>query len=176
MSTPRSAGALTITVLSVLALAAAWWPNSSSESVRTAALHGGVYAISRPSEQLLTLQRTESAAPIVVLPPTGEPGTQEWEVQRLDNGNVTIRNLASQTYLGYDAGPQRIDHLPEPKEWSLIPAADPFTYYIVVPNGPIDGTELALDLSMLRIFPPTVALQPLETSSQGQAWKFEFHE
>ncbi|WP_378731951.1 hypothetical protein [Nocardia brasiliensis] len=171
MNTPRSAGALTITVLSVLALATAWWP-TSSEPIRTAAMHGGVYAISRPQEQLLTLQRTESPTPIVVLPPTGEPGTQEWEVHQLDNGNVTIRNLASQTYLGYDANPQRIDHFPEPKEWNLIPAAEPFTYYIVVP----DGTELAVDLSMLRIFPPTVALRPLESSNQHQAWKFEFHE
>ncbi|MFJ9949696.1 hypothetical protein [Kitasatospora sp. NPDC091207] len=47
---------------------------------------------------------------------------------------------------------------------------------MVVPGGPIDGVELALDLSLLRIFPPRLALRPLAVNDQRQAWKFEFHE
>ena len=50
----------------------------------------GPYGIAKRHEQYLTLQ--DEKAPAVVLPPTGQPGEQEWHVESLSNGNVTIKN------------------------------------------------------------------------------------
>ncbi len=141
----------------------------------------GVYAISRPNEQLLTLLggAREPGAQVVVLPPTGNPGEQEWQVEGLSNGNVTIRNLRSGTYLGYDGAPEKMKLLggfEEPREWALRQSSEPFTFHIVVPGGPVEGTELAADLSLLLVFPPLTALMPLEGGNVGQAWRFQFHE
>ncbi|WP_153808480.1 hypothetical protein [Nocardia sp. SYP-A9097] len=97
----------------------------------------------------------------------------------LTNGNITLRNLRNQQYLGYETDPQLNMHVgsfPEAREWSIYPSAQPFTFHIVVPGGPIDGIELALDNSLLRIFPPRLALRPLEVSVVQQAWRFQFHE
>lgn len=82
-------------------------------------------------------------------------------------------------YLGYEADPQLnmpVGSFPEPREWALYPSSQPFTFHIVVPGGPIDGNELALDNSLLRIFPPRVSLRPLEVSVVQQAWRFQFQE
>ncbi|MFI6847872.1 hypothetical protein OG535_04735 [Kitasatospora sp. NBC_00085] len=137
----------------------------------------GVYAISKPQEQLVTLMEPKDLA--MLLPPTGNPGEQEWEVQGLDDGNVTIKNLRHGTYLTYDSDPnvnEMIMGSTEPRPWALYQAAEPFSFHVVVPGGPIEGTELALDMSLLRIFPPRLALRPLEVGNQRQAWRFNFHE
>ncbi|KQV13670.1 hypothetical protein [Kitasatospora sp. Root107] len=137
----------------------------------------GVYAITKPGEQMLTLQEGKGDA--VILPPTGEPGEQEWQVEALGNGNVHIRNLKHGTYLGYGDEPNvnaPVKGSTEMCEWALYQSAQPFTFHVVVPGGPIDGAELALDASLLRIFPPRTALRPLEVGDQRQAWRFEFRE
>ncbi|MFD7472182.1 hypothetical protein ACFV8Z_08275 [Streptomyces sp. NPDC059837] len=41
---------------------------------------------------------------------------------------------------------------------------------------PVDGEELALDLSLLKIFPPRIALRPLDVDNQRQAWTFQLTE
>ncbi|MFJ2780994.1 MULTISPECIES: hypothetical protein [unclassified Kitasatospora] len=137
----------------------------------------GVYAIARPGEQLLTLQGPKDN--VILLPPTGEPGEQEWQVDGLDNGNVHIRNLRQQSYLGYEGPPRvntQVQGVPEPKEWALYQSSEPSTFFVVVPGGPVEGVELAVDLSLLKIIPHRIALRPLEVGDQGQAWRFEFHE
>ncbi|MFE9636792.1 hypothetical protein [Streptomyces sp. NPDC006463] len=141
----------------------------------------GIYTITRPNEQLLTLLEgaSEPKTPVVLLPPTGKPGEQEWQLERLSNGNFTIRNLRSETYVSYDGDPETnkpVVGYPEPREWALYQSAEPHTFHVVVPGGPIDGVELALDLSLLRIFPPRIALRPLDVSDRSQAWTFEFME
>lgn len=116
---------------------------------------------------------------MVVLPPTGTPGEQEWEVEGLSNGRVTIKNLRSHTYLSYDGRPEvnkPLGGFPEAREWDLRQSSEPRTFHIVVPGGPVDGNELAADLSLLRIFPPMTALRPLEPGNVQQAWRFESHE
>jgi hypothetical protein len=137
--------------------------------------------ITRPGEQLLTLLdgSSEPKTPVVLLPPTGNPGEQEWQVEVLKNGNCTIRNLRGKTYLGFDGDPEPnkpICGFPDAREWALYQSAEPFTFHIVVPGGPIDGEELAVDLSLLRIFPPRIALRPLEVSNMRQAWRLQFME
>jgi hypothetical protein len=141
----------------------------------------GVYAIARPQDQLLTLMggSKESGEPVVLLPPTGNPGEQEWEVQGVGDATVTIRNLKNRMYVGFDGDPKpnsQVSGCSEPQEWTLLQILDSQVFHIVAPGGPVDGEELALDLSLLRIFPPRLALRPLEASNPRQAWTFEFHE
>ncbi|MCG6495534.1 hypothetical protein [Kitasatospora sp. A2-31] len=140
-------------------------------------VHDGVYAIAKPDEQLLTLQAAKEF--VVLLPPTGEVGEQDWEVSGVANGNVVIKNLRHGSYIGLD-GPvevnQQVRGTPEPFEWALRQAAERFTFHIVVPGGPVEGRELALDLSVLDIFPQRTALRPLEERDQAQAWLFQFRE
>ncbi|MER6362329.1 hypothetical protein [Kitasatospora sp. NPDC001527] len=142
-----------------------------------APVNNGVYAIAKPDEQLLTLQAAKEF--VVVLTPTGEPGEQEWEVTGRDNGNVVIRNLRHDAYIGLD-GPPKVDRqvrgTTEAFEWALYQAADRFSFHVVLPGGPVGGRELALDLSVLDIFPQRTALRPLEVQDQRQAWLFQFHE
>ncbi|MEU6236756.1 hypothetical protein [Kitasatospora sp. NPDC047058] len=142
-----------------------------------APLPNGVYAVTKPNGQLLTLSGVKD--PVVVLPPGGEPGEQEWELEALDNGNVRLRNLRHPAYAGYDGPPQENTEVigsGEPREWALYQAAGRNTFHVVVPGGPVDGRELALDFSVLDIFPPRTALRPLDVDDRQQAWTFEFHE
>lgn len=137
--------------------------------------------ITRPPDQMLTLEEgaAEPKTPVVLLPPTGNPGEQEWQLEDLSNGTCTIRNLRSETYLSYDGDPEvnkPVVGFPEPREWTLYQSAEPHTFHVVVPGGPVDGVELALDLSLLRIFPPRIALRPLDVNDQRQAWTFRFME
>ncbi|MRH89637.1 hypothetical protein GFY24_19680 [Nocardia sp. SYP-A9097] len=139
----------------------------------------GVYAISRPNEQLITVLDNELPTMAMALPPTGQPGEQEWVVEEQPNGNVTLRNLRNMGYLGVDDDPQvnlPVLGLGKQWEWALYQSAMPFAFHIVVPGGPIDGTELALDFSLLRIYPPRLALRPLDVNNPWQAWRFQFHE
>ncbi|MCT9004917.1 hypothetical protein [Streptomyces rhizosphaerihabitans] len=137
----------------------------------------GTCVITRPGEQMLTMEggASEPKTPVVLLPPTGSPGEQEWQLENLSNGNCTMRNIESGTYLSFDADPEAnkpIAGFPDPREWVLYPGAMPNTFHIVVPGGPVDGYELALDLSLLRIFPPRLALRPLNVGEARQAWMF----
>ncbi|MFD5916675.1 hypothetical protein ACFVYP_01620 [Kitasatospora sp. NPDC058201] len=137
----------------------------------------GVYAIGKPEEQLLTLQEAKEF--VVVLPSTGGPGEQEWEVAAQSNGNVVVKNLRHGSFLGLEGRPevnQQVVGAAEPFEWVLYQAAEPYSFHVVLPGGPVDGEELALDLSVLRIFPPRTALRPLDVEDQAQTWSFRFHE
>ncbi|GGO93122.1 RICIN domain-containing protein [Wenjunlia tyrosinilytica] len=141
----------------------------------------GLYTIARPGEQLLTLEggSAEPKTPALLLPPTGSPGEQEWSLEGLTNGNCTIRNLKSGTYLGFDGDPEvnkPVGGFTEPCEWALYQSSQPRTFHLVVPGGPVDGEELAVDLSLLRIFPPRIALRPLDVANARQAWMFQFVE
>ncbi|GJF35180.1 hypothetical protein KNE206_78800 [Kitasatospora sp. NE20-6] len=142
-----------------------------------APIPNGIYGITRQREQYLTLQ--DAKAPAVLLPATGQPGEQEWQIESLSNGNVTIKNLRHETYLSFDGVPEINKMLrgsSQGTEWQLRQSAQPQAFHIVVPGGPIDGVELTADLSLLRIFPPMTALRPLEPEDVRQAWRFEFHE
>lgn len=149
----------------------------SSDRARRAPVPPGVYAITKPHDRLLTLDDREG--PVIVLPPDGEPGFQEWQLESLSNGNVTLRNLRHGTYASYEGDPsvnKLVVGRPTPTEWALYQSAEPRRFHVVVPGGPIDGTELALDLSLLLIYPPRTALRPLRLDDRDQAWGFQFHE
>ncbi|MFF8271673.1 hypothetical protein ACF059_30455 [Streptomyces sp. NPDC016562] len=144
-------------------------------------VRNGTYMITRTRDDLLTLEggSSEPKSPVVVLPPTGNPGEQEWQVEQLGNGTCTLRNLRSETYLSFDGAPEvnnEVVGYPEPRPWELRQSERPDAFHVVVPGGKVDGEELALDLSVLDIFPPRVALRPLAVSDQDQAWTFQLME
>lgn len=138
----------------------------------------GTWVITRPGEQMLTMEGgvSEPKTPVVLLPPTGSPGEQEWQLENLGNGNCVMRNVSSGTYLSFDTDPEvnkPVAGFPEAREWVLYQGERPHAFHIVVPGGPVDGYELALDLGLLRIFPPRLALRPLEIGNARQAWMFQ---
>ncbi|KAF8481651.1 hypothetical protein DFH94DRAFT_403567 [Russula ochroleuca] len=137
-------------------------------------LADGLYTISKNQTTLATLQSVQPGTDIVLLPSSAhEAPDQRWEIKRTSKGTYTITN--QEISLSYEGEPERrkrIRGYPDDREWSLYKAADPFSYHVVVPGGPIDGQELAFDVSPLRIFPPLTDLNYLNVEDQKQAWVF----
>ncbi|MED7951029.1 hypothetical protein PUR61_04665 [Streptomyces sp. BE20] len=139
----------------------------------------GTYGIDKPNEQLLSLPGVKEH--VLLLPPHGgKVEAQSWEVEELDNGNVLLRNQRHRSYAGYYGDPEENSEVvgsSEPREWELRPAGDPDAsrFHVVVPGGPVGGTELALDLSVLDIAPQRIALRPLDVRDEQQAWGFLIH-
>ncbi|MEV4437756.1 RICIN domain-containing protein [Streptomyces sp. NPDC049577] len=131
----------------------------------------GVYAIAPPGEDLLTLPGEAPGSAVVVDRRRGRKGEQEWRVEASGDGLVTIRNVASGLYLGFEGEPAedtRLAGIPGPVSWALRPSAtQEGSYYIVAP-----GSELAVDLAKERVIPLLVALMPLDESNMRQAWQF----
>lgn len=128
----------------------------------------GLYRIAFTNEQLLTTLGSEPGAPLVLLPPDSGL-TQTWQVQSNGNGNGTHTISAHGQHVSYDGDPDMHEPallLPKPREWRLIAGEEPDTYSI----GVVDA-HMRLGLSLLRIFPPRVALAP-EYGDQFQAWTF----
>ncbi|CAL9671132.1 RICIN domain-containing protein [Streptomyces sp. enrichment culture] len=141
----------------------------------------GTYTIAIDGDLRLTLLGgyPDVRTQIVLLPADDSltpEKTQQWEVAVLDNGNITLRNAASGTYLGHDGDPNDQEAVfghPEPTEWQVLAVDDEEGgFHLVVPGGPIDGDELAVDLHPLRIFPPLAGLTPLREGEGSQAWFF----
>ncbi|MEU5158752.1 hypothetical protein AB0G74_03970 [Streptomyces sp. NPDC020875] len=172
-----AAGAAALLAAGTAAAATTAAARATGPAARRAPAPDGVYAIGRPEEELLTLLEPRDS--VVVLHPVGQPGDQEWQLRTLANGNVTLRNLRRNTYAGYEGDPRRgrfVVGTDRPVEWSLRQSAEPYTFHVVVPGGPVDGAELALDLSPLLIYPPRTALAELRPYDVRQAWRFHFHE
>ncbi|QIY93934.2 hypothetical protein HEP87_07410 [Streptomyces sp. S1D4-11] len=98
-------------------------------------------------------------------------------MEELSNDSCTIRNLRSETYLSFDGDPEMnkpVVGYPEPCEWTLYQSSQPHTFHVIVPGSPVGCQELALDPSLLKIFPPRTALRPLDLDDRRQAWTFQF--
>lgn len=73
-------------------------------------------------------------------------------------------------YVGFDGEPDMHELallLPEPRQWKPLPGAEPDTFSVAVPDAP-----MRLGLSLLRIYPPRIALAP-EYGDPYQAWMFK---
>ncbi|MFJ8335546.1 hypothetical protein [Streptomyces sp. NPDC094437] len=141
-----------------------------------APLRPGIYALTRPHDQFLSLEGGREH--VVLLPSVGLPGVQEWQVQARSDGTVTLKNVRHGTYIGYEDKPranQLIVAGDMPKAWALRLGAEPSAFHVVVPGGPVGGSELALDLSLLMLYPPRTALRPYRRTDQRQTWRFDFH-
>ena len=133
-------------------------------------LSDGVYRIEFTRHQLLTALGPEPGAPLVLLPP-GEGATQEWRVRGDGNGGhtITASDAHLDLFVSYEGEPDMHELtklLADPRAWTLHSGAEPDTYAIEVPEAP-----MRLGLSLLRIFPPRVALAP-EYGDPYQAWTF----
>jgi hypothetical protein len=132
-------------------------------------LPDGIYQIAFTGEQLLSAPEIGPGAPLMLLP-DGGPGVQEWEVLRADDDTYTISARGARLYVSYDGEPDMHELailLPERRSWRLLPGAEPDTYSVNVLDAP-----MRLGLSLLRIFPPRVALAP-EYGDPYQAWTFK---
>jgi hypothetical protein len=133
-----------------------------------ATLPDGMYQISLPRESLLSALDLEPGAPLRLLPPESDV-RQQWQVHRTDSDTYTIREGNTGLYVGFEGDPDPNEPArgyPEPREWQLTAGEAPDTFLIRVP-----GTDLRLDQSPLRIFPPFVALAP-PSSPDYQTWTF----
>ncbi|KAK9761549.1 hypothetical protein K7432_013474 [Basidiobolus ranarum] len=142
------------------------------------AVPNGVYSIVRPQSQLITAQEGSPTSPASLLPPTGNPGEQEFEISRNLDGTVSIQNIRSRLYLSSKNVVNSLITLEtQPKSWILSPGIGPSNYVIRLPGGPVDGQILVIDISLLRIFPPRLALRPFSPENvQRQQFRFERHE
>ncbi|KAH9988938.1 hypothetical protein BJV77DRAFT_1019284 [Russula vinacea] len=135
----------------------------------------GFYTIGRNINDLATLPSEQQLTDVVLLPPSAReaPG-QRWEVTRTPRGTYTITNRGiSLSFEGEPKLYKTVKGISDVREWSLYKAADPFSYHVVVPGGPIDqGKELAFDRSRRLIQPPETELNYLNVEDQSQAWIF----
>ncbi|NUJ99768.1 hypothetical protein HRW23_23520 [Streptomyces lunaelactis] len=134
-----------------------------------AGLPNGRYRIAFTNEQFLTAVEQGPGAPLMLLPP-GSGLSEEWEVRGNGNGTHTVRIPDVDAYVSFDGEPDMHEPaliLPESREWRLIPGMEPGTYFIGVTDAP-----MRLGLSLLRIYPPRVALAP-EYGDPYQAWTFQ---
>ena len=98
---------------------------------------------------------------VAMLPP--EPGpSQQWEVA-CDSGLYTLRSVATQKYLGSDGDPDEpamtVPGTSEPFTWRLSTGRDDDeTTYIL--TSAASTYRLILTMSLLRIWPPLVAILP----------------
>ncbi|KAK9762466.1 hypothetical protein K7432_011760 [Basidiobolus ranarum] len=139
----------------------------------SATLSNGVYRIELPHDQLVTQPEGSETGPAYLLPPTGNAGEQEFEISENSDGTVNIRNIKSGHYLSSENEVNATIILEtQPKSWTLTPGTEPSTYVIQLPGEPVDGEILAVDMSLLRIFPPRLALRPFNERDGQQQFKF----
>jgi hypothetical protein len=116
----------------------------------------GTYNVRGPGGQLTMAQGFPGVA---MLPPDGE-STQQWKVGS-ESGGYALRSVASGLYLGNDGDPNQpamiVKGSGQPFTWDLSTGEDSDeTTYILTSAASSDG--LVLSMSLLRIFPPLVAI------------------
>ncbi|MFJ8086266.1 RICIN domain-containing protein [Streptomyces sp. NPDC096205] len=138
----------------------------------------GTYVIANEADLRLTLLGgyADVRTQVVLLPPDelGMEKAQQWQVEVLDSGNVTLRNVASGTYMGYDHDSydwEVVFGYLEPDEWQLreVTTGDGGVQ-LVVADGPDDGSTVAVGLHKLGVFPPLAGLRPADQDDFTQVW------
>jgi hypothetical protein len=131
----------------------------------------GIYRIAFTHEQYLTASDNQPGTPLLLLPPGQTPGEQRWRIER--NGDAcAIRAAELSLYVGFDGDPDMHEMAilqPRPRLWRLEPGGESDTYSIGVPDT---DPQLRLGMSLLRIFPPRVALAPAY-GDMYQAWTLQ---
>jgi hypothetical protein len=122
----------------------------------------GTYTVMGPGGEL-----TADGRSIVLLRPEGDE-TQQWEM-RFDSGTYTLRNVANGVYLGNDGDPNEtammVKGTRQPYTWQLSTGTDDDeNTFVLTSAASQDG--LVLSYSLLRIFPPQLAI--IEPGRYGQ--------
>ncbi|CAE6472779.1 unnamed protein product [Rhizoctonia solani] len=133
----------------------------------------GPYNIGLPEDQLLTAQDGNNVigSPVNILPPTGNPGEQDWHLQN-EGDSITLMNLRAPIFAGFEGEPEegsRIVLVRGPCRFYTEAGDDRQHHYIYAER---DGQRLYLNVSPVRIFPPQLAL----SSRREAPWKFQFLE
>ena len=120
------------------------------------AIPDGTYRIMGPGGQLTM----DSSFPgVAVLQPEDDP-TQQWDVA-FDSGTYTLRSVASSSFLGTDGDPDETSMMVKGTSqsfaWKLSTGYDnDENTYVLTSAASSNGLVLAM--SLLRIFPPLVAI------------------
>lgn len=113
--------------------------------------------------------------PVVLLPPLGEPGAQEWQI-RSEGGASTIRSLRTGLFLGLETEMPRPHQFavlsPRPYPWRLEPGSAPNQVFI---STVVPGDRLRLDRSPVLVYPPRVDVQ-FPKPGDEQKWALTMHE
>jgi hypothetical protein len=131
----------------------------------------GTYTLMGPGGQLTMPTQRMGPGSIILLPPNGSDETQQWAVKS-NSDSYTLRNVATGSYLGSDEdsnGPVMIlNGTKKPVNWLLAggPDDDPNSYILASADS---GGGLVLAPSLLRIYPPQLAILP-----QYQTYPFEW--
>ncbi len=134
----------------------------------------GIYAVMGAGGRLAMPTEQMGPGNIALLPPAS-PGdkTQQWDV-RSGADSCTLRNVATGAYLGSDRdldGPiMMLSGSDKPVPWVFIdgPDGDPDSYLLLAAAS---GGNLVLAPSLLRIYPPPLAVLPRQ-ASYPFAWTF----
>ncbi|AWW39129.1 hypothetical protein [Streptomyces cadmiisoli] len=163
LSRRRALGTAAATGLAALFTAGA---ARAASSARPAPLAAGTYTIALGPGNLLTAGRINE--PLVILPPGHE--AQEWEVVALTHGNIALRNLGGNVYMGHQGTfhPHRFAvATTTPFEWGLAPSGAFGGFRVTAP-----GSDLVLGQSPLLVSPLRVDLQYRREADLRQAWQF----
>ena len=130
----------------------------------------GVYKVKGPGG-LLTM--SDGLPGVAMLAPEGG-AAQLWTVASESDG-YTLHNASSQRYLGGDGDPNApqmiVRGTEQPFTWNLSTGEDhDETTYVLTSAASSDG--LVLSMSLLRIFPPLVAILPPATYRTVE-WAFD---
>jgi hypothetical protein len=115
-------------------------------------ISAGIYSISRSNEQIATMEggNAKPGTPVIVLGPSENPMEQDvrysflsfhstvplmpcvllakWDIRVLSNGNVTVNNMQSMTFMSYHGNAEvdkPVGGCTNEREWVLYPSADP---------------------------------------------------
>ena len=130
----------------------------------------GTYTVRGPGGNLAM---DDSFPGVAVWRPEDTPG-QHWEVSAA-SGSVILFNVKSRKYLGSDGAPDEeqmiVRGTNEPFIWKLSTGddADEKTYVL---TSAASSQGLVLSMSLLRIFPPLVAILSPESYSTVE-WAFD---
>lgn len=133
----------------------------------------GIYAVMGAGGQLTMPTQRMGPGSIMLLPPEPSDETQQWDVKSSSNG-YTLQNVATGSYLGSDGDLDSpvmvLNGSGEPVPWVFIdgPDGDPNSYILL---SAASGGNLVLAPSLLRIYPPQLAILPRQASYPFE-WTF----
>ena len=130
----------------------------------------GTYTVRGPGGQLTM----EASFPGVAMMPPEGGSSQRWEVAA-ESGGHTVRSVGSGLYLGADGPPDDPQMIVKgtgtPFIWTMSAGQDgDETTHVLTSAASSNG--LVLSMSLLRIFPPLVAILPSDSYSTVE-WAFD---
>lgn len=117
----------------------------------------GTYTVTGPGGQMSMPNGPQDG--VVMLGPEGDP-IQQWTVA-FNSGHYTLRNVATGSYLGNDGDPNQSAMMVKgtrlPFIWDFAPGPDDRAETFIFTSA-ASSSGLVLTLSLLRIFPPQLAI------------------